>query len=135
LDRIIDLFFPFQVRTALNPLELVKTKIQLKNDEEILNLATEKALGKAADEDAKSTTKPVVGTTQVIQSLIEVRGPRSLFQSADITFLTSVVFGLFGFGATELFRRSFSAVFFNEGSDGSEFVLLAAAGFATLLTW
>ena len=66
---------------------------------------------------------------------MEVRGPLSLFQSADITFLASVVFGLFGFGATELFRRSFSAVFFNEEAVGpNEFLLLAAAAFATLLT-
>ena len=47
---------------------------------------------------------------------------------------TSVVFGIFGFGATELFRRSFSAIFFDEDAGGSEFVLLAAAGLATLLT-
>lgn len=46
----------------------------------------------------------------------------------------SVVFGIFGFGATELFRRSFSAIFFDEDAGGSELVLLAAAGFATLLT-
>jgi hypothetical protein len=82
--------------------------------------------------------KPALGTTQVIQSLIEVRGPLSLFQSADVTFLASIVFGLFGFGATELFRRAFSAVFFDEAAAAAnspnEFVLLAAAGVATLLT-
>ena len=67
--------------------------------------------------------------------MIEVRGPLSLFQSADITLLTSVVFGLFGFGATELFRRSFSAVFFDEAASGpNEFLLLAAAALATFLT-
>jgi hypothetical protein len=45
------------------------------------------------------------------------------------------VFGLFGFGATELFRRSFSAVFFDETAAGpSEFLLLAAATLSTLLT-
>ena len=116
------------VRTALNPLELVKTKIQLGNDETILNLAKEKAT--SVDESAS------IGTSQVIQSLIEVRGPLSLFQSADITLITSIVFGLFGFGATELFRRSFSAVFFDESSASgpSEVLLLVAAGFATLLT-
>ena len=116
------------VRTALNPLELVKTKIQLGNDETILNLAKEKA--SSEDESAS------IGTSQVIQSLIEVRGPLSLFQSADITLITSIVFGLFGFGATELFRRSFSAVFFDESSASgpSEILLLVAAGFATLLT-
>jgi len=116
------------VRTALNPLELVKTKIQLGNDETILNLAKEKA----SPEDESVS----IGTSQVIQSLIEVRGPLSLFQSADITLITSIVFGLFGFGATELFRRSFSAVFFDESSASgpSEILLLVAAGFATLLT-
>jgi len=121
------------VRTALNPLELVKTKIQLQNDEEIIKLATEKAAASQSSEGS-SSTPPVVGTTQVVQSLIEVRGPLSLFQSADITFITSVVFGLFGFGATELFRRSFSAVFFNEDAGPNEFLFLAAAGLATLLT-
>lgn len=48
--------------------------------------------------------------------------------------LASVVFGIFGFGATELFRRSFSSIFFDEDAGGSELVFLAAAGFATLLT-
>jgi hypothetical protein len=131
------------VRTALNPLELVKTKIQLGNDEVIIQYAMEKAETKSESlseskekEDTKG--KKALGTTQVIQSLVEVRGPLSLFQSADVTFLASVVFGLFGFGATELFRRSFSAVFFNEASAAAnspnEFVLLAAAGVATLLT-
>ena len=129
------------VRTALNPLELVKTKIQLGNDEEIIQYAREKAAVKyesssEAEEQAKA--KPALKTTQVIQSLIEVRGPLSLFQSADVTFLASIVFGLFGFGATELFRRAFSAVFFDEAAAAAnspnEFVLLAAAGVATLLT-
>ena len=37
------------------------------------------------------------------------------------------MFGLFGFGATELFRRSFSAVFFDEAAAGpNEFLLLVA---------
>mmetsp|Transcript_19514 Transcript_19514/g.42090 ORF Transcript_19514/g.42090 Transcript_19514/m.42090 type:complete len:1057 (+) Transcript_19514:108-3278(+) len=125
------------VRTALNPLELVKTKIQLKNDDEIIELAMKKSLEEAESKgEVASTTKPAISTNQVIQSLAEVRGPFSLFQSADITFLTSIVFGMFGFGATELFRRSFSVVFFDEAgaSSPNEFVLLAAAGFATLLT-
>ena len=124
------------VRTALNPLELVKTKIQLNNDEEIMQLATKKAMSSEQKEgESTPDSKPTVGTTQVISSLVEVRGPLSLFQSADITLLTSIVFGLFGFGATELFRRSFSAVFFNEEAAGpNEFLLLAAAGLATLLT-
>jgi hypothetical protein len=123
------------VRTALNPLELVKTKIQLGNDEEIILSAANKA--SSGETVPKSTTdnKPVVGTAQVMQSLIEIRGPLSLFQSADITLLTSIVFGLFGFGATELLRRSFSAVYFDEAGGGpNELVLLAAAGLATLLT-
>ena len=124
------------VRTALNPLELVKTKIQLGNDEEIIESAMNKALLRQDDPHSTSDNKPiVVGTAQVIQSLVEVRGPLSLFQSADITLLTSVVFGLFGFGATELFRRSFSAVFFDEAAGGpSELLLLEAAGLATFLT-
>ncbi|KAL7494571.1 hypothetical protein ACHAWT_003329 [Skeletonema menzelii] len=124
------------VRTALNPLELVKTKIQLGNDEEIIQYAREKAEVKS--ESSQPEDKPALGTTQIIQSLIEVRGPLSLFQSADVTFLASVVFGLFGFGATELFRRAFSAVFFDEAAAAAnspnEFVLLAAAGVATVLT-
>lgn len=121
------------VRTALNPLELVKTKIQLRNDEEIIQMAMSKVSSGQVDPKATSEYKP--GTAQVIQSLIEVRGLKSLFQSADITLLTSIVFGLFGFGATELFRRSFSAVFFDETAEGpSELLLLAAAGLATLLT-
>lgn len=126
------------VRTALNPLELVKTKIQLGNDEEIINFAMKKASSSSEDTDGESTSEtkqPAIGTTEVIQSLVEVRGPLSLFQSADITLITSIVFGLFGFGATELFRRSFTAVFFNEAAAGpNEFLLLAAAGLATLLT-
>lgn len=102
-----------------------------------MRLATEKANSVKSDAisgEQLSSNKQPAGTTQVIQSLVEVRGPFSLFQSADITFLTSVVFGIFGFGATELFRRSFSAIFFSEDGGGNEFVLLAAAGFATLLT-
>lgn len=123
------------VRTALNPLELVKTKIQLGNDKEILQLAMNASLKESGDKSTSISKKPTVGTPQVIKTLIDVRGPLSLFQSADITLLTSVVFGLFGFGATELFRRSFSAVFFDETAAGpSEFLLLAAATLSTLLT-
>ena len=46
------------------------------------------------------------------------------------------MFGLFGFGATELFRRSFNAVFFDETSSAgpNELLFLFAAGLATLLT-
>ena len=67
-----------------------------------MKLAIDKSREKETEsngDESKTSNKPVVGTTQVIQSLIEIRGPLSLFQSADITFLTSVVFGLFGFGA------------------------------------
>ncbi|KAL3826761.1 hypothetical protein ACHAXA_009370, partial [Cyclostephanos tholiformis] len=120
------------VRTLLNPLELVKTKIQLGNDEEIIKSVRNASLKHGRLE---LNDKPNSGTLEVIKRMIEVRGPLSLFQSADITLLTSVVFGLFGFGATELFRRSFSAVFFDETAAGpSEFLLLAAAALATLLT-
>jgi hypothetical protein len=72
----------------------------------------------------------------MIKAIVELRGPFALFQSADITFLASLMFGSFGFGATELFRRSFTAVFFNEDSgDGlAEIVLLAAAALATVVT-
>jgi hypothetical protein len=55
-------------------------------------LATEKANANIKSESKgykESTNKPAIGTSQVIQSLVEVRGPSSLFQSADITFLTS----------------------------------------------
>ena len=47
------------------------------------------------------------------------------------------MFGSFGFGATELFRRSFTAAFFSDvdGSDkGSELILLLAAALATVVT-
>lgn len=118
------------VRTLLNPLELVKTKIQLGTDEEII-----KPVMNASPKHGSPESTATIGTSEVIKRMIEVRGPLSLFQSADITLLTSVVFGLLGFGATELFRRSFSAVFFDETAAGpSEVLLLAAAALATLLT-
>ncbi len=133
------------VRTALNPLELVKTKIQLKNDEELMStIYASKQTVTTDDESTKelntedSDTKTDVGTLDVIKAMIAMRGPLSLFQSADITFLASVVFGTFGFGATELFRRSFTMVFFPDStggfSVGSEFTLLAAAGLACVIT-
>ena len=59
----------------------------------------DKTKGGLKGDNSSAANKAAGGTTQVIQSLIEIRGPLSLFQSADITFLTSVVFGLFGFGA------------------------------------
>jgi len=189
------------VRTLLNPLELVKTKIQLGNDEELNRYAVEivskgkgeiqeqdsglVGLGKDRRETPKSTsslrnrkggssisfggkqgddeaegqlallTKPTekiiqheedddhskqqLGTLAMMQSMVKLRGFGSLFQSADITFLASVVFGSFGFGATELFRRSFASAFFEDGASnsgglGSEIVLLLAAAIACILT-
>jgi hypothetical protein len=78
-----------------------------------------------------------VGTIDLLRGIAELRGPFALFQSADITFLASLAFGSFGFGATELFRRSFTAFFFTgdaADSGGSEIVLLIAAALATVLT-
>ena len=71
--------------------------------------------------------------------MISTRGPFSLFQSADITFLASIVFGSLGFGATELFRRSFSIVFFGDTAGGAktsgeELTFLFAAALACVLT-
>mmetsp|Transcript_47314 Transcript_47314/g.56902 ORF Transcript_47314/g.56902 Transcript_47314/m.56902 type:complete len:636 (-) Transcript_47314:689-2596(-) len=197
------------VRTVLNPLEIVKTKVQLGNDVELneyasnlVNKKTHKSENGAADSDmisdkiAKSdsldtsvekpitvdnsfsttefvgdsdteianmffcdeasieiepqmksdivmessdstTSQQAVGTLDILRSMIELRGPLALFQSADITFLASIVFGGLGFGATELFRRVFTSSF----SDGSatkdlksQVIILVAASFATLLT-
>ena len=122
------------VRTALNPLELIKTKIQLGNDP-IIDLARKRATSNENNPKPSSSSESEIGTFQIAQTLVEVRGFGSLFQSADITFITTVVFGLFGFGATELFRRSFTAAFYDETATGTnQFVFLAAAGLATLLT-
>ena len=116
------------VRTALNPLELIKTKQQLQNDPELLAFArtrlsrkqlvsgkdpdeTETEEGRVATPATQApvintngnTTKAVkIGTVDMIQSLAEMRGVPALFQSADITFLASIAFGSFGFGATEV---------------------------------
>lgn len=144
------------VRTLLNPLELVKTKIQLNNDKELNEFAmntigtkgtpkgkmhehdtTDNVTTKVAVvEMTKSDEKVSIGTIAMITSLIQLRGFSALFQSADITFLASLVFGSFGFGATELFRRSFSIAFFSPdgGELGSELILLAAAGVACVVT-
>lgn len=150
------------VRTALNPLELIKTKQQLQNDNELLSFARARALrkgispdhqdahehnlsGNKAEINATAAVAPQetdgqikLGTLDLISSLIELRGPLALFQSADITFLASLVFGSLGFGATELFRRSFTA-FFIAGSGTDEIgldvvALLAAASLATVVT-
>jgi hypothetical protein len=166
------------VRTVLNPLELIKTKQQLQNDEELFayarrqvnktqsidtsafqiessqpilidNVPTAKSSTatlvapshqQVATEIEPTTTNPKVGTAQMIKSIVELRGPLALFQSADITFLASLVFGSLGFGATELFRRSFTSFFLAENSGvknnagESELVLLFAASVATVLT-
>jgi len=163
------------VRTALNPLELIKTKQQLLNDEELLDFARsrktatdtgdsdrskyvrineavpppagtnrtadvavldEQATVVAETSEESATKKEKLGTPDLIRSLVELRGVQALFQSADITFLASIMFGSFGFGATELFRRSFTAIFFSNGDadSGSELVLLLAASVATVVT-
>lgn len=174
------------VRTLLNPLELVKTKVQLKNDKELNDYAYKIARANTKSKDNQSSSKasgnaspsggglrkiePVasngttaialqesetmtlprqaveeretsveLGTMDVIKSIVELRGPLALFQSADITFLASIVFGSFGFGATELFRRSFTAEFMSETTSGSDsttstLVLLAAAAVACVIT-
>lgn len=170
------------VRTALNPLELVKTKLQLENDVDLLNYATQakrkpptpptplkplprgeswsdpiieqlspeessvavatrpKANTMAEHSSTTSVKQPApvkIASTDLIFGLVEMRGPAALFQSADITFLASLAFGSLGFGATELFRRSFTMAFFM-GEDGGQFktevVLLLAATMATILT-
>lgn len=131
------------VRTALNPLELIKTKLQLQNDEELLQFTRDnmKASGDIAATKRNESTvkKPIeemkIGTVDLIKNLVALRGPQALFQSADITFLASLVFGSFGFGATELFRRSFSMAFFTDGGgSSSELILLLAATAATIIT-
>eukprot|EP00979_Chaetoceros_neogracilis_P012187 scaffold3156_cov268-Chaetoceros_neogracile.AAC.18 len=129
------------VRTALNPLELVKTKIQLKNDVELIQAVTSRpaetdATKESVGHDKEEETS--ISTIDVMKSMISMRGPWSLFQSADICFLASIVFGSLGFGATELFRRSFTETFFGDSraasGAGGEIVLLVAAALACVLT-
>eukprot|EP00529_Nitzschia_sp_RCC80_P008097 CAMPEP_0113439652 /NCGR_PEP_ID=MMETSP0014_2-20120614/149_1 /TAXON_ID=2857 /ORGANISM="Nitzschia sp." /LENGTH=1262 /DNA_ID=CAMNT_0000330415 /DNA_START=69 /DNA_END=3857 /DNA_ORIENTATION=+ /assembly_acc=CAM_ASM_000159 len=188
------------VRTALNPLELIKTKQQLRNDEELFLFARESlqsAQSKlveptdggmsesqsttgtqgyqdhdishdkttssesesilATATEVRNTTSGLVeekdigenevvikddskiGSMDLIVSLVKLRGPTSIFQSADITLLASLVFGSLGFGATEFYRRSFSMAFFSSDSGApnqfkTELVLLLAATVATILT-
>lgn len=132
------------VRTALNPLELVKTKVQLQNDSELFRVIAEQTSEAEANTDGSSSSEKdkenkSVGTLDVFKAMISTRGPSSLFQSADITFYASVVFGSLGFGATELFRRSFTMVFFDESTGGmksskEELIVLAAAALATTIT-
>lgn len=127
------------VRTALNPLELIKTKQQLQNDEELNQFTLEnlkkskEANGETPETASGPTEEAKIGSLDLIQNLMALRGPLALFQSADITFLASLMFGSFGFSATELFRRSFTATFFS-GDGGDEIVLLFAAGAATIIT-
>lgn len=129
------------VRTALNPLELIKTKQQLRNDDELFMFASEQKSKVKwhvnATSDFPQSTSVKIGVRGLLQSMVELRGWASLFQSADITFLASIIFGSFGFGATELFRRSFTDFFSSSGSNGdfgSEVVLLLAAALATVVT-
>lgn len=135
------------VRTALNPLELIKTKLQLQNDEELLTFAREnmKKNKPPPDHVTSSETLPEVkeskkeekvGTGDLITSFVKLRGPLALFQSADITLLASLVFGSFGFGATEFYRRTFTVAFSNEtgGEYGSVLIVLLAAALATVIT-
>ena len=124
------------VRTALNPLELIKTKQQLKNDYELLDFAQKQVQSQSSKGAAITESDGKIGSVDLIKSLVELRGPFALFQSADITFLASLMFGSFGFGATELFRRSFAGIFFEEGGSGtnSELILLLAATVATVIT-
>jgi hypothetical protein len=161
------------VRTALNPLELIKTKQQLQNDDELSKFARERLNRKVKSSDQESSkahvspsmdkhhestistnttlsnaqdvdlatkttseSKVKIGTIDMVTSLIELRGFKSLFQSADITFLASIMFGSFGFGATELFRRSFTAWFFNDsdGTGSQTVLLLFAAALGTVVT-
>lgn len=139
------------VRTALNPLELIKTKLQLKNDDELFQFAEESMKrergnsgpeliqlnhnGTADSAEITKTDEINIQTGDLIKSVIRLRGASALFQSADITFLASLMFGSFGFGATELFRRSFTMNFFAEGGDfNAELILLLAATAATIVT-
>ena len=93
-----------------------------------------------ADMDINNDTEEgSYGTLDLLSGLFQLRGIEALFQSADITFLTSLVYGSLGFGATELFRRSFTLAFFADngtaqGGGGEEVVLLAAAAMACVVT-
>jgi mRNA-degrading endonuclease HigB of HigAB toxin-antitoxin module len=131
------------VRTALNPLELVKTKIQLKTDKELLDTAMASKKDKTS-QTAKTNTiendeekDEAIGTLDALRTMIDVRGIKSLFQSADATFLASIVFGSVGFGATELFRRSFTMIVFETTGPSvpiETFTILYAAALACILT-
>jgi len=132
------------VRTALNPLELVKTKIQLKTDKELLDtVVASKKISEAVETTNTSSIQSdegkdeAIGTIDVLKTMVDARGVASLFQSADATFLASVVFGSVGFGATELFRRSFTMIVFETTGPSvpvETFTILYAAALACILT-
>lgn len=131
------------VRTALNPLELVKTKIQLNNDSELFETVAKLSSEKDNESEHSASDDPdeevSASTLDIFRGMISMRGIRSLFQSADVTFLASVVFGSLGFGATELFRRSFTLIFFPGSTGGmkttgEELIVLVAAALACIIT-
>jgi hypothetical protein len=149
------------VRTILNPLELVKTKMQLQNDiefnkyvardsEEVDQTSKPCSKGLVTQDEEQvqihtlnitnevDSSKKSVGTIKMMLSLVRLRGPAALLQSADATLLASIVFGSFGYGATELFRRwfAFSVLSDSANTDSgfqSEMALLAAAAFACII--
>lgn len=124
------------VRTLLNPLELIKTKMQLKSDIELTKAVEEQHRNKT--KNTVENRKDSISSVDYANALISLRGFGALFQAADATFLASVIFGSLGFGATELFRRSFTMVFFDEatntGSGELTFILLTAASLGCILT-
>eukprot|EP00519_Triparma_laevis_P007880 CAMPEP_0182495354 /NCGR_PEP_ID=MMETSP1321-20130603/4149_1 /TAXON_ID=91990 /ORGANISM="Bolidomonas sp., Strain RCC1657" /LENGTH=766 /DNA_ID=CAMNT_0024698705 /DNA_START=616 /DNA_END=2912 /DNA_ORIENTATION=+ len=152
-------------RTLLNPLELAKTKIQLKDENilgEVAKMREKNGSGTFTAEQeqqqqqeqeqeqepspstaAESTTSSVTtssesappSTTEILSAMVSKEGPVSLAQSLDITFLASCVFGSFGFGATELFRRIIVNLNLNQGPGGTDYVaLLTAAAAACIFT-
>ncbi|GMI29888.1 hypothetical protein TeGR_g15068 [Tetraparma gracilis] len=116
------------VRTGLNPLELAKTKVMLGQSSP--SPASDFVLPEGAEADAPA---PAVTTNEMLRKLVADGGVGALFQSSDITFLSSIIFGSFGFGTTEIFRRSF-AILFNDVSSNGYSALLWAAAAATAVT-
>ncbi|GMH78048.1 hypothetical protein TL16_g07644 [Triparma laevis f. inornata] len=114
-------------RTLLNPLELAKTKIQLKDQAMMEEVERTRGEKKGGEEGMPSTG-------EILSAMIEKDGPASLAQSLDITFLASCVFGSFGFGATELFRRIIVNFNLNNGGGTDYVALLTAAAFACIFT-
>ncbi|KAI2502354.1 hypothetical protein MHU86_12086 [Fragilaria crotonensis] len=114
--------------------EYVLAQARQVHHEDVSSLSLEDVPANATDVEVKSEA---IGTVDVLKSLIKLRGVKSLFQSSDITFLASLVFGSLGFGATELFRRSFTTAIFADdvgGENNVEIVLLAAAALACVVT-